>query len=399
MKRILLFFLMTLLFLCGCAPQSPAPSPNDPSSEGNNGDTSAPTIDNIDTSEYNGVFARSQTLNDPITGVPILDVLLPHGWTVQVQSDWSFVSTVNPCIANIQFTSPDQKATVLIQTAHDYLQTCDSSGLFPHQDYTDRENYIVHLAYKNADQVLDLYFNGIFGTNGTVVSETPIPREVQSILDQTAQTYLNTLVNGINQSGGGYGISAEPNGSEGTISLRRYRYTGSDGKSYLADAVAFCIAAQYISPSYGTYFINTPWTVPAVMVYAAQDEATLEKYRAQYEVIYENSRLRNEFNYVKHVYGSYIRNMVMQKQASSIAAMTEAQAQSYMNNYDSSSYTSDDWANDWSDYIYDRNEYTTADGNILKVGTEFDTVYQNGNEYYFGSQGNSPFGWEALNRN
>ena len=356
-------------------------------------------LSQLDTSDYSGSFGMYTTLSDPTTGVPVMDAVLPYGWTAQVQCDWSFVSTNNPCIANIIFTSPDKKATVLIQTTHDYLQSYDTSGLFPHRDYTDTSTYIVHLAYKNAGQVLDLCFNGLLGTGGTVVSETPVPDEVQSILDQTAQTYLTTLVNGINQIGGGYGVTAQASGSEGTVSMRRYRYTGSDGQSYLADAMALCIAAEYISPSYGTSFVYIPWAVPGITVFSAPDEATLEKYRAQYEMITQNAVIRNEFNYVKQAYGSQIRSMLMKQQANSIAAMTEAQAQSYLNDYDSSGYTSDDWANDWSDYIYDRNEYTTADGSTIKAGTEFDTVYQNGDEFYFGSQGSAPFGWEQLTPN
>ena len=232
-----------------------------------------------------------------------------------------------------------------------------------------------------------------------MVKEDPVPDEVQSLLDQTAQTYLTTLVNGINRTGGGYGVTAQASGSEGTVSMRRYRYTGSDGQSYLADAMALCIAAEYISPSYGTSFVYIPWAVPGITVFSAPDEATLEKYRAQYEMITQNAVIRNEFNYVKQAYGSQIRSMLMKQQANSIAAMTEAQAQSYLNDYDSSGYTSDDWANDWSDYIYDRNEYTTADGSTIKAGTEFDTVYQNGDEFYFGSQGSAPFGWEQLTPN
>lgn len=356
-------------------------------------------LSQLDASKYSGAFGTYTTLTDPISGVPVMDAVLPYGWTAQVQCDWSFVSTNNPCIANIVFTSPDQKAAVLIQTAHDYLQSYDISGLFPHRDYTDTSTYIVHLAYKNAGQVLDMCFNGLLGTGGTVVKEDPVPDEVQSILDQTAQTYLTTLVNGINQIGGGYGVTAQASGSEGTVSMRRYRYTGSDGQSYLADAMALCVAAEYVSPSYGTSFVYIPWAIPGITVFSAPDEATLEKYRAQYEMITQNAVIRNEFNYVKQAYGSQIRSMLMKQQANSIAAMTEAQAQSYMSDYDSSAYTSDDWANDWSDFIYDRNEYTTADGSTIKVGTEFDTVYQNGDEFYFGSQGSAPFGWEQLTPN
>lgn len=378
-----------------------APS-NNPGAASNVTASSAPSkqdLSQLDTSDYSGSFGTYTTLTDPTSGVPVMDAVLPYGWTAQVQCDWSFVSTSNPCIANIIFTSPDQKATVLIQTAHDYLQSYDTSGLFPHQDYTDRETYIVHLAYKNAGQVLDMCFNGLLGTGGTVVKEDPVPDEVQSLLDQTAQTYLTTLVNGINQIGGGYGVTAQASGSEGTVSMRRYSYTGSDGQSYLADAMALCVAAEYVSPSYGTSFVYIPWAVPGITVFSAPDEATLEKYRPQYEMITQNAVIRNEFNYVKQAYGSQIRSMLMKQQANSIAAMTEAQAQSYLSDYDSSSYTSDDWANDWSDYIYDRNEYTTADGSTIKAGTEFDTVYQNGDEFYFGSQGSAPFGWEQLTPN
>ena len=178
-------------------------------------------LSQLDTSDYSGSFGTYTTLTDPTTGVPVMDAVLPYGWTAQVQCDWSFVSTNNPCIANIVFTSPDQKAAVLIQTAHDYLQSYDTSGLFPHRDYTDRETYIVHLAYKNAGQVLDLCFNGLLGTGGTVVKEDPVPDEVQSLLDQTAQTYLTTLVNGINQIGGGYGVTAQ--GLHAPVPLYRKR--------------------------------------------------------------------------------------------------------------------------------------------------------------------------------
>lgn len=230
MKKILSLILCCLLALsaAGCSVKPNAPPEDGTSSKAESKETDsniskdvgelsgsstdAPEqvkqdLSQLDASKYSGSFGTYTTLTDPISGVPVMDAVLPYGWTAQVQCDWSFVSTNNPCIANIVFTSPDQKAAVLIQTSHDYLQSYDTSGLFPHQDYIDQETYIVHLAYKNAGQVLDMCFNGLLGTGGTVVKEDPVPDEVQSLLDQTAQTYLTTLVNGINQIGGGYGCS------------------------------------------------------------------------------------------------------------------------------------------------------------------------------------------------
>ena len=79
--------------------------------------------------------------------------------------------------------------------------------------------------------------------------------------------------------------------------------------------------------------------------------------------------------------------------------MTEAQAQTYMNDYDASAYTSDEWANDWSDYLYDQQEYATLDGGSIKASTAYDAVYQSGDEFYFGSVGSAPEGWTQLTPN
>ena len=105
-----------------------------------------------------------------------------------------------PVSPNIQFTSPDKEASVLIQTSHDYLQSYDTSGaVSPPRLYRQGKRTSSTSPIKMPGRCWIWYFNGIFGTGGTVVDETPVPDEVQSILDQAAQLYLTTLVNGINQ--------------------------------------------------------------------------------------------------------------------------------------------------------------------------------------------------------
>ena len=89
----------------------------------------------------------------------------------------------------------------------------------------------------------------------------------------------------------------------------------------------------------------------------------------------------------------------MNRQAHQIARMTEVQAQSYLNDYDASAYTSDEWANDWSDFIYDQQEYATLDGGAIKASTAYDAVYQSGDEFYFGTVGGAPDGWTQLTPN
>ncbi len=127
MKKLMVLILCCLLALssAGCSSQR-----DDSSVSGAPSDTQSPAgpdseqgkqdLSQLDVSKYSGFFGKYTTLTDQTTGVPVIDALLPYGWTAQVHSDWSFVSTSNPCIANIQFTSPDKEASVLIQTSHDY---------------------------------------------------------------------------------------------------------------------------------------------------------------------------------------------------------------------------------------------------------------------------------------
>ena len=116
-------------------------------------------------------------------------------------------------------------------------------------------------------------------------------------------------------------------------------------------------------------------------------------------MILDNCLQRNEFIHLKQSYGRDIRNLIMAQQTNQIALMTEAQAQAYLNDYDVSAYTSDEWANDWSDYIYDQQEYATLDGGAVKVSTAYDAVYQSGDDFYFGPAGGAPDGWTQLTPN
>ena len=348
-----------------------------------------------------GAYCSHVTLTDPSTGVAVLNTMLPSGWTAQLQTNWNFISTTNPCLATAFFTSPDGQAQVIVQTAQDYLESPDSLGLMPLYEGIDMQTYFTYLSYKNAGQFLDAYFNGVLGTGGVVIQETPVDSSIQSLLQQTAKAYLDNVVSGFQSLAGPYGYSVWAGNYEGTASFRRYRFTAADGNSYVADAQCLCICIEYTTNN--GYVTNTdrPWTVPMCTFFIAPDEATLDRYKDDANMILDNIMQNDEFTYIKQAYGRDIRNKIMLQQTNQISAMTEAQAQTYMNDYEpsTSSYTSDDWANDWSDYIYDQQEYTTVDGNTIKASTSYDAVFQNGDEFYFGSVGSAPDGWTQLTPN
>ena len=89
-----------------------------------------------------GVFGAYVTLTDPSTGVAVLDTMLPRGWTAQLQTNWNFISTINPCVATASFVSPDGQAEMIIQTSQDYLECLDATGLTQRRDGIDMTTYI-----------------------------------------------------------------------------------------------------------------------------------------------------------------------------------------------------------------------------------------------------------------
>lgn len=100
---VLILCCLLALSSAGCSSQR-----DDSSVSGAPSDTQSPAgpdseqgkqdLSQLDVSKYSGFFGKYTTLTDQTTGVPVIDALLPYGWTAQVHSDWSFVSTSNPCI-------------------------------------------------------------------------------------------------------------------------------------------------------------------------------------------------------------------------------------------------------------------------------------------------------------
>ena len=89
-----------------------------------------------------GVFGAYVTLTDPSTGVTVMDTMLPRGWTAQLQTNWNFISTVNPCLATASFVSLDGQAELLIQHAQDYLESSDNTALTLYRDCAALTPYV-----------------------------------------------------------------------------------------------------------------------------------------------------------------------------------------------------------------------------------------------------------------
>lgn len=155
--------------------------------------------------------------------------------------------------------------------------------------------------------------------------------------------------NGLKEAGGlRFGTAVRPDGAvfcqqaavfaerDGAQAVAGTGDTAADGNSYVADAQCLCICIEYTTNN--GYVTNTdrPWTVPMCTFFIAPDEATLDQYKDDANMILDNLMQNDEFTYMKQAYGRDIRNKIMLQQTNQIAAMTESQAQTYMNDYESS---------------------------------------------------------------
>lgn len=362
-----------------------------------------------------GSVGGQQVAYDPNSGVAVVSANLPAGWTMSANVNWNNVSMRFPGLAEITFTSPDGAVTMQSYTSQDFVESHGTAGIqFEHIDRVDQAFYTIYLHYMNASQYLDYFYENVWGVNHQPIGELPVDQNVTAEVQQLAVQMNNSLANEFSAVAA-TGAQVSNDGYEGTVCKRIDQLTDSSGASFVAEGFTQSVMSQISTSSYNTQQTLKYWTVPSVFVVYAANQESIEHYRQDLDQIFDSWMLTDEFNYLEQQYSYQISNSIAQGKTQQNIAMTQQQAQSMMNGYDSSNgysgydaydaydaggyYSSDDWANDWSNYIYDQNEYTNSYGETFNVGTEFDSVYQNGNEYYFGPQGSSPYGWDELTPN
>ena len=139
------------------------------------------------------------------------------------------------------------------------------------------------------------------------------------------------------------------------------------------------------------------WCVPFTYIFTAESEQALTSMQNEFLTFVSNSSVSPEFYYLVEQYRAYIENLLAQQLTNQIQAATEIQSQ-LMDGYSSSSDTNDRVTDMWSDYIYDRADYTTSDGSTVKVPTYYDHVYEtdSGDIYVTNDSLNVPTNWQEL---
>ena len=327
-------------------------------------------------------YFSAQTLYDPQTGVPAAKVLVPSGWNTSLSVNWSFMSTSSPGVGRVTLQSPDGKAAICM-ISNQALADVSYNGTRIGEG-TDPGLYMTYFHYRDAAgvQQVGLQNEGFGGAE--LVSSYPVADSILSMVQEAAQVKLQANIAAL----------STPIGCEGTAADKLYRY----GNTYIE--YYSLVTAARVNVNNGRVDLDCVyWNVPISFLFIADSRETYDQYRHVFNTVVANSDFTYEFLYVNIRYGAAIDDAIhaglMQKSMeyildSSGTWVTEAES--------SPDFDSSKFADQWSDVIYERDEYETADGSHIKVSTQYDTVYQDGDRLYMGPDAYAPDGWTKLNK-
>ena len=320
-----------------------------------------------------------KTLYEPQYGIKTALALVPYGWTSRVDSEWGLVSTMYPAAATIVMVSPEGDAKIEIRSIQAYFEMARNGVNVAEGTYYDFYNTILN--YRNAHE-FNVYMAGLLGYDtSNIVSAIGPYESAQQELDNAANALLQSLA-------GPTAIQAL--GCEG--SAEKTTFSINTGGVYRIEMMSAVVAAaiQY------NQIKQILWDVPYVAMFTAATPDAYSRYAGIFETVVNNSFFTGEFLYVVQRNGAYmsdmIHNYLMEKAFSPSAGDVRSWDSEYVDD------GSDSFLNAWSDVIKERYDYTTEDGSVIKVGTEYDSVYQNGDDIYMGPDGQAPDGWTKLYR-
>ncbi len=325
-----------------------------------------------------GMYYTMATLYEPTYGIRTANAMVPYGWSAGVNVEWGLCSTMYPAAATIVLISPNSDAIIEIRSTEAYLQMSRNGSWVPEGTYLDFYNTMLN--YRNASNYNDFVL-GKLGYKGTVLNRQVPGYEFQQLLSREAQTYLNALCssNGIT-------------GKQCEGSYEKTTYFITSGNAYEIEISSAVLMAETINGIFDTY----QWTVPYTAMFTAYSEEAYSAYSKLFDNVAANSTFCDEFLYVRTKNAEYLNEMMRNYLMERVYNPSSGDIRSW-----DSTYVEDDndrFINEWCDVITEKDSYTTADGDVIKVPTSVDSVYQDGDTIYVGPDSQAPYGWTELNK-
>lgn len=344
-----------------------------------------------------GTFMRVSRLTDSGLNMVVGRITAPDDWQVSEQVQWSSYGNY-PGMTQLSAVSPDGQRSFQLISTMSYYQT-DSIFNSLGENETDPTTYRIHRQYRTAEQFVEMMISGIGCTGAQKLSSSSIDSQSLSALKSTAEQHAGETGYSLVQSLANLGMSANLVGYESTVVDNRYAVTTQSGQTEYIEVFTLVWAYQtsWVVQNSSITVNEIYWCVPFTYIFTAESEQALTSMQNEFLTFVSNSSVSPEFYYLVEQYRAYIENLLAQQLTNQIQAATEIQSQ-LMDGYSSSSDTNDRVTDMWSDYIYDRDDYTTSDGSTVKVPTYYDHVYEtdSGDIYVTNDSLNVPTDWQEL---
>ena len=344
-----------------------------------------------------GTFMRVSRLTDSGLNMVVGQMTAPDDWQVSEQVQWSSYGNY-PGMTQLSAVSPDGLRSFQLISTMSYYQT-DSIFSSLGENETDPTTYRIHRQYRTAEQFVELFISNLGCTSAQKLGSSSIDSQSLGALQSVAEQHAYQTGYSLVQSLANLGMSANLVGYESTVVDNRYAVTTQSGQTEYIEVFTLVWAYQtsWVVQNSSITVNEIYWCVPFMYISTAESEQALASTQNEFLTFVSNSQISPEFYYLVRQYRSYIENQLAQQLTNQIQAATEIQSQ-LMDGYSSSSDTNDRVTDMWSDYIYDRDDYTTSDGSTVKVPTYYDHVYEtdSGDIYVTNDTLDVPSDWQEL---
>ena len=344
-----------------------------------------------------GTFMRVSRLTDSGLNMVVGQMTAPDDWQVSEQVQWSNYGNY-PGMTQLSAVSPDGLRSFQLISTMSYYQT-DSIFSSLGENEADPTTYRIHRQYRTAEQFVELFISNLGCTSARKLGSCSIDQQSLGALQSVAEQHAYQTGYSLVQSLANLGMSANLAGYESTVVDNRYAVTTQSGQTEYIEVFTLVWAYQtsWVVQNSSITVNEIYWCVPFMYISTAESEQALASTQNEFLTFVSNSHVSPEFYYLVQQYRSYIENQLAQQLTNQIQAATEIQSQ-LMDDYSSSSDTNDRVTDMWSDYIYDRDDYTTSDGSTVKVPTYYDHVYEtdSGDIYVTNDTLDVPSDWQEL---
>lgn len=325
--------------------------------------------------------------------------VLPDGFSYNrmIYNCEQYSSLGFPIQVQVIASSKDSSVRMLYFCGYEYLERVKSSESYLyHQDGAfDRQHALPMRRYTDAAGYCDELVRS-WQPDAVFWKE-----EDMSVYDSTLQERYDKFVSETAIGMQAYGMYCD--WADMSASQRVYTYK-QDGKEYCILAMAEVGAYQYSINALGFSFTNIIWDVPCYyMLWCPKDEYT-KIHDGVFNAFVQNTSVNDEFIANNEKLSAEIADQVMNamnmevaRSSAYMAAMTALTFSMVESNMNSGSYGSYSGSR-FSDYMFDRNEYTLSDGSSVSVSTAYDYVWEgsNGSVYYSNSLFDAPGGATQL---